>query len=98
MEQRLAEEYISPEQLAVFRSEVMSAFTDISVATSHHTRDIEQLRQIVVTILQGNPIPEISLRDIVDLMRKNEASFSHFRNSNTYKLFEPPLFEKKESK
>ena len=29
VEQRLAEEYISPEQLAVFRSEVMSAFTDI---------------------------------------------------------------------
>ena len=35
------------------------------------------------------------LRDIVDLMRKNETSFPHFRNSNTYKLFEPPVFENK---
>ena len=95
VEQRLAEEYISPEQLAVFRSEVMSAFTDISVATSHHTRVIEQLRQIVVTALQGNQVPIQSLRDIVDLMRKNETSFPHFRNSNTYKLFEPPVFENK---
>ena len=95
MEQRLAEEYISPEQLAVFRGEVMSAFTDISVATSHHTRVIEQLRQIVVTALQGNQVPIQSLRDIVDFMRKNEASFPHFRNSNTYKLFEPPVFENK---
>ena len=28
-------------------------------------------------------------------MRKNETSFPHFRNSNTYKLFEPPVFENK---
>ena len=78
---------------SVIRSEVMSAFTDISVATSHHTRVIEQLRQIVVTALQGNQVHIQSLRDIVDLMRKNETSFPHFRNSNTYKLFEPQIFE-----
>ena len=54
LSRRLAEEYILPEQLAVFRIEVMSAFTDISVATSRHTRVIEQLRLIVVTALQGN--------------------------------------------
>ena len=95
IEQRLAEEYISPEQLAVFRDEVMSMLSDLTVATSHHFRVIEQLRQIVVTVLQGNPVPVTSLRDIVDLMRKNETSFPHFRNSNTYKLFEPPVFENK---
>ena len=95
VEQRLEEEYISLEQLAVFRSEVMSAFTDISVATSHHTRLIEQLRQIVVTAMQGNQVPIQSLRDIVVLMRKNETSFPHFRTSATYKLFEPPVFENK---
>ena len=95
IEQRLAEEYISPEQLAVFRGEVMSMLSDLTVATSHHFRVIEQLRQIVVTALQGNPVPVTSLRDIVDLMRKNETSFPHFRNSNTYKLFEPPVFENK---
>ena len=95
VEQRLAEEYISPEQLAVFRGEVMAMLTDLTVATSHHFRVIEQLRQIVVTILQGSPVPVTSLRDIVDLMRKNETSFPHFRNSNTYKLFEPPVFENK---
>ena len=95
MEQRLAEEYISPEQLAVFRSEVMTMLSDLTVATSHHTRVIEQLRQVVVTALQGNQVPIQSLRDIVDLMRKNETSFPHFRNSDTYKLFEPPIFENK---
>ena len=91
----MAEEYISPEQLAVFRSEVMAMLSDLTVATSHHFRVIEQLRQAVVTVLQGGQPPVQSLRDIVDFMRKNEASFPHFRNSNTYKLFEPPVFENK---
>ena len=66
-----------------------------NISTSHHTRVIEQLRQIVVTALQGNQVPIQSLRDIVDLMRTNETLFPHFRNSNTYKLFEPPVFENK---
>ena len=56
---------------------------------------IEQLRQAVVTVLQGNLVLVQSLRDIVDLMRKNETSFPHFRNSATYKIFEPPVFENK---
>lgn len=59
------------------------------------TKCIEQMRQIVVTALPGNQVPIQSLRDIVDLMRKNETSFPHFRNSNTYILFEPPVFENK---
>ena len=40
-------------------------------------------------------VPILPHRDIVDLMRKNENSFPHFRNSNTYKLFEPAIFENK---
>ena len=95
VEQRFAEEYISPEQMDVFRKEVMSAPTSISLAMSHHTRIIELLRQAVVTVLQGGQPPVQSLRDIVDFMRKNETSFPHFRNSATYKLFEPPIFENK---
>ena len=73
----------------------MELTAQTSVATSNYTRFIEQLRQIVVIALQGNQVPIQSLRDIVDLMRKNETSFPHFRNSNTYKLFEPPVFENK---
>ena len=76
-------------------SRPLAALIDISVATSHHVRVIEQLRQAVVTVLQGNQVPVQSLRDIVDFMRKNETSFPHFRNSDTYKLFEPPVFENK---
>ena len=81
-----------PHKTAVYQVE-LTAHT--SVVNSHHPRIIEQLRQIKVTILQDNPVPVKSLRDIVDFMRKNETSFPHFRNSNTYKLFDPPVFENK---
>ena len=75
--------------------EVMSMLTDLTVTTSHHFRVIEQLRGIVVVVLQDDQLPIQSQRDILDFMRKNETSFPHFRNSNTYKLFEPPVFENK---
>ena len=50
---------------------------------------------ICVLTVARNAVPMASLRDIVDLMRKNETSFPHFRNSKTYKLFEPPVFKNK---
>ena len=94
-EQRLADEFISPEQMAVLRGEVMSMYIDFSLTTSLHTQVIERLRQVVATILQGNPVPVTSLRDIVDLMRKHGENFPQFADSNTRKLFEPPVFENK---
>ena len=68
VEQGLAEEYISP----------------------------EQLRQIVVTALQGNQVPIQSLRDIVDLMRKNETSFPQFKYLQTLRA--SSVRKQKESK
>ena len=93
VEQRIAEEFISPEQLAVFRREVMSLFDDMTLTVMQHARVTEQLRQIVVNVLQGNLLNTQSLRDIVDYMRKHEHQFPEFRQSATYKLFEPPVFE-----
>ncbi len=60
-----------------------------------HLRVIEQLCSIVVNVLQGDMLDVQGLRDIVDLMRKNEEYFAEFRSSRTYKLFEPPIFENK---
>ena len=36
-----------------------------------------------------------SLRDIVDFMRKHKQQFPVFWQSDTHKLFEPPIFENK---
>ena len=62
-----------------------------------HARVTEQLRQIVVNVLQGNLLNIQSLRDIVDYMRKHPDDFAEFRHSATYKLFEPPIFENKKN-
>ena len=95
VEQRIAEEFVSPEQLAVFREEVFSMTWDFSLTASSHTQIIERLRSVIVSVLQGNNVPVQSLRDIVDFMRKHEDHFPEFRASHTYKLFEPPIFENK---
>ena len=95
VEQRIAEEFVSPEQLAVFREEVFSMTWDFSLTATSHTQIIERLRSVIVSVLQGNNVPVQSLRDIVDFMRKHEDHFPEFRASCTYKLFEPPIFENK---
>ncbi len=95
VEQRIAEEFVSPEQLAVFREEVFSMSWDFSLTASSHTQIIERLRSVIVSALQGNTLNIQSLRDIVDFMRKHDEQFPEFRSSRTYKLFEPPIFENK---
>ena len=95
MEQRIAEEYISPEQIDVLRGEVIGIDWSFTVSDRLHLRVIEQLRAIVVNVLQGNILDIQGLRDIVDLMRKNEEYFAEFANSDTAKLFTPPIFENK---
>ena len=95
IEQRIAEEFVSPEQLAVFRDEVFAMSWDFSLTQRSHAQIIERLRSVVVAALQGNALNVPSLRDIVDFMRKHDAQFPEFRHSATYKLFEPPIFENK---
>ena len=95
LEQLIAEEFVSPEQLAVLREEVFSISWDFSLTASCHTQIIERLRSVIVSALQGNVLNIQSLRDIVDFMRKNEEQFAEFRHSDTYRLYEPPIFENK---
>ena len=95
IEQRIAEEFVSPEQLAVFREETFSMAWDFSLTERCHTQVIERLRSIILNVLQGNLLNIQSLRDIVDFMRKHETHFPEFRASRTYELFTPPIFENK---
>ena len=95
IEQRISEEYISTEQMEVLRGEVVGIDWTFTLADRLHLRVIEQLRSIVVDVLKGNLLNIQALRDIVDLMRKNEEIFAEFANSDTAKLFEPPIFENK---
>ena len=95
IEREIANNFVSPEQLAVFHDEVFSVNVDFSLTTAQHTTVLQRLRSIIVKMLQGEPTPVQSLRDIVDFMRKNESQFAEFRHSETYRLYEPPIFENK---
>ncbi|MBR5117347.1 MAG: hypothetical protein IK100_01735 [Muribaculaceae bacterium] len=95
IEQRIANEYISPEQMEVLRGEVIGIDWSFTLSDRLHLRVIELLRAIVVSALQGSPLNIQGLRDIVDLMRKNEEYFAEFANSDTARLFEPLIFENK---
>ena len=95
IETEIANDYVSTEQLAVFRNEVFCMDFEFTLQTSQHTSVLQQLRSIIVRMLRGEPTPIQSLRDIVDFMRKNEEQFAEFRHSDTYRLYEPPIFENK---
>ena len=95
IEQRIAEEFVSPEQMNVFRSEVFAINWDFTLTQTMHTRIIEHLREIVVNVLRGNQLNIQGMRDIVDFMRKHEGQFAEFAASDTAKLFTPPIFENK---
>lgn len=95
IETEIANDYVSPEQLAVFRNEVFCMDFEFTLQTSQHNSVLQQLRSIIVRMLRGEPTPIQSLRDIVDFMRKNEEQFAEFRHSDTYRLYEPPIFENK---
>ena len=95
IEQRIAEEFISTAQMDVLRNEVIGINWSFSLHDRLHMQVIEQLRSIEVSALQGNALNIQALRDIVDLMRKNEEIFPEFAASDTAKLFTPPIFENK---
>lgn len=95
IEQRIAEEFVSPEQMNVFRGEVFAINWAFTLTQTMHTRIIEHLREIVVNVLRGNQLNIQGLRDIVDFMRKHEGQFAEFASSDTAKLFTPPIFENK---
>jgi len=95
IEQRIAEEFISTAQMDVLRNEVIGIDWSFSLHDRLHMQVIEQLRSIEVSALQGNALNIQALRDIVDLMRKNEEIFPEFASSDTAKLFTPPIFENK---
>ena len=92
IEQRIAEEFVSPQELASLREERVVSSDERGQCRRHIA---ERLRSVIVNVLQGNLLNIQSLRDIVDFMRKHEEHFPEFAASDTAKLFTPPIFENK---
>lgn len=95
LEHDIAVEFVSPELLDALHDEVLAPTTELSQESTRRSHVIVLLRSVVVAALKGGKLNKAMLRDVVDFMRKHEDDFAEFKNSRTFKLFEPPIFENK---
>lgn len=94
IEASLAEEFFSPELMARLRNEVLR-----KTHTADLARVINAIRGQVVDLLNGGSIRMRDMIDVVNHIRCNPDLFPEWHDSETAKLFSPPIFKnKKESR
>lgn len=94
LEASLAEEWLSPELMSALRSENLRG-----VLTEKRSEIVRQIKAQVVGYLRSGSFNSRRLADIVNYIRLNPEFFSEWHQSETAKLFAPPVFrnEKKAS-
>lgn len=94
LEASLAEEWLSPELMAALRSETLRG--DL---TEKRKEIVRQVKAQVVGYLRSGSFNSHRLADIVNYIRLNPEFFGEWHQSETAKLFAPPVFrnEKKAS-
>lgn len=94
LEASLAEEWFSPELMSALRSETLRG-----VLTEKRSEIVRQIKAQVVGYLRSGSFNSRRLADIVNYIRLNERDFKEWHQSETAKLFAPPIFrnEKKAS-
>lgn len=94
LEASLAEEWLSPELMSALRAENLR-----SDLTDKRGIVVRQIKAQIVGYLKGGSFNSRRLADIVNYIRQDAESFSEWHNSETAKLFAPPVFhnEKKAS-
>lgn len=94
LEASLAEEWLSPELMSALRSENLRG--DL---TEKRSEIVRQVKAQVVGYLRSGSFNSRRLADIVNYIRLNPGFFSEWHQSETAKLFAPPVFrnEKKAS-
>ncbi len=94
VEASLAEEYLSNELMERLRDNV------ICDEVPYYSADlVGRIRSQVVDVLNGNPISQRAMMDIVNRIRLEPSRYPEWHQSSTSKLFSPPKFEnKKENK
>ena len=94
IEASLAEEFFSPELMARLRNEVLRRTHSADLA-----RVINAIRGQVVDLLNGGSIRMRDMIDVVNHIRCNPDLFPEWHDSETAKLYAPPIFKnKKEAK
>ncbi|MBD5391209.1 hypothetical protein HDR66_00180 [bacterium] len=94
LEASLAEEWLSPELMSALRAENLR-----SDLTPKRSEIVRQTQAQIVGYLRSGSFNSRRLADIVNYIRLNPESFSEWHQSDTAKLFAPPIFrnEKKAS-
>lgn len=87
LEASLAEEWLSPELMSALHSENLRG--DL---TEKRSVIVRQVKAQVVGYLRGGSFNSRRLADIVNYIRLNEDDFSEWHQSETAKLFAPPVF------
>ena len=90
LEASLAEEWFSPELMSALRSENLRG--DL---TDKRSEIVRQVKAQVVGYLRSGSFNSRRLADIVNYIRLNPEFFSEWHQSETAKLFAPPLFRNK---
>lgn len=87
LEASLAEEWLSPELLSALRSENLRG--DL---TEKRSVIVRQVKAQILGYLKSGSFSFRRLADIVNRIRENEADFPEWHQSETAKLFAPPVF------
>lgn len=87
LEASLAEEWLSPELLSALRSENLRG--DL---TEKRSVIVRQVKAQILGYLKSGSFSSRRLADIVNHIRENEDDFPEWHQSETAKLFAPPVF------
>lgn len=87
LEASLAEEWLSPELMSALRSENLRG--DL---TAKRSEIVRQVKAQIVGYLRSGSFNSRRLADIVNYIRQHEAEFPEWHQSETAKLFAPPVF------
>lgn len=87
LEASLSEEWLSPELMSALRSENLRG--DL---TQQRSEIVRQVQAQITGYLRGGSFNSRRLADIVNFIRQRETEFPEWHNSETAKLFAPPVF------
>lgn len=87
LEASLAEEWLSPELMSALRSENLRG--DL---TQKRSEIVRQVKAQITGYLKGGSFSSRRLADIVNIIRQSESEFPEWHQSETAKLFAPPVF------
>ena len=87
LEASLSEEWLSPELMSALRSENLRG--DL---TEKRSEIVRQVKAQVVGYLRSGSFNSRRLADIVNYIRLNPEFFGEWHQSETAKLFAPPVF------